>query len=200
MLIDLDTVLWRTRGQTWDYQIILCPTPPHIETWYDFCVDAFDSVIPHKTPKTFGGVLVTLNKDKINFIATVFQDPMRKDAIGRPVTHYMVYFPTPEHQGSKISRDWGIDVVQAFGDHWTKAFTEKEPLYDKFIDVRSQVKEVLISTVAGDPLQFEYQIHEKKKCQVMLQTSKLKPFPWLMTIVVGIILIILLALLYNKIT
>lgn len=175
MRIDLDSVLWRTRGQTWDYSFVLRPVHPSIETWYDFHADAFSGATPNTDPITVGGMLVTIDGEELRFVATTFQDPTLRDVAGRPVAHYLVWFPniagTPPD--FEIPPDWGPQVVHAFGEHWTTAFSSDGASDDDLLTTaRSLMKEVPISGAGGVTIRFERRIVEKKKRRVVPPASK----------------------------
>lgn len=165
MRIDLDSVLWRTRGRTWDYGFVLRPVHPHIETWYDFHADAFSGATPGRDPVSVGGVLLTIDGEKVPFVATTFQDPTLRDAAGRPVAHYFVWFPTIAGAPAdlELPADWGPQVVQAFGDEWKTAFSSDGASDDDLLaPARSMIKEVPLSDAGGSSIRFDRRVVEKK--------------------------------------
>lgn len=175
MRIDLDSVLWRTRGRTWDYGFVLRPVHPHIETWYDFHADAFSGATPGRDPVSVGGVLLTIDGEEVPFVATTFQDPTLRDAAGRPVAHYFVWFPTIAGAPAdlEIPADWGPQVVQAFGDEWKTAFSSDGASDDDLLaPARSMMKEVPLSDARGASIRFDRRVVEKKKRQAVPPTSK----------------------------
>lgn len=175
MRIDLESVLWRTRGHTWDYSFVLRPVHPHLEAWYNFHTDAFAGVAASTDATSVGGVLVTSEGEELRFVATTFQDPTLKDVAGRPVAHYLVWFPNIDGTecALNIAPDWGAQVVRAFGDHFRTAFASDDVSDDDLLaTARSFVKEVQLSSVAGVVIQFERRVVEKKKRQAIPPTSK----------------------------
>ncbi len=166
MRIDLDRILWRTRGHTWDYSFVLRPIDPHIDTWYDFHADAFSGRTPSRDPFSVGGVLHTMGNEELRFVATIFQDATLKDAAGRPVAHYIVWFPNIESVSSdfELPADWGSRIVQAFGDEWETAFSGDGASDDDILaTARLQVKHVQIPDTGGVSIRFDYQIEKKKR-------------------------------------
>lgn len=165
MRIDLDSVLWRTRGRTWDYRFVLRPVHPHIETWYDFHADAFSGVTPGRDPINVGGVLHTSGRTEVPFVATTFQDPTLRDAAGRPVVHYLVWFPTVSGVSAylEVPEDWGLQFVQAFGDEWKTAFSSDGASDDDLLEpARSRLKEVSLSDARNASIQLDRQIYERE--------------------------------------
>jgi hypothetical protein len=173
--IDLDSVLWRTRGRTWDYGFVLRPVHPHVETWYDFHADAFSGAAPGTSPISVGGVLLTVDGEKVSFVATAFQDAILKDAAERPVAHYLVWFPSLAGAplSFEIPADWGNQVIQAFGDEWKTAFSSDGASEDDLLaTARAFVKEVPLSDAGGVSIRFDRRVVEKKKRQALPRTSK----------------------------
>jgi hypothetical protein len=100
---------------------------------------------PGRDPVNVGGVLVTIEGEEVHFVATTFQDATLRDAAGRPVAHYFVWFPNiagapPDFE---LPADWGPQVVQAYGDEWKTAFSSDGASDDELLaTARSLVKEV----------------------------------------------------------
>jgi hypothetical protein len=126
--IDLDRILWRTRGHSWDYCFVLCPRQPVIDTWYDFHVEVFSGTTAGVHPVVSGGVLQLAHGGEIPFFATAFQDSALRDEAGRPIAHYLVWFPSLDEGAlhSNINPEWGFRVVEAFGPHWPAAHASME--------------------------------------------------------------------------
>lgn len=174
MRIDLDSVLWRTRGRTWDYSFVLRPLHPHIETWYDFHADVFSGATPGREPMNLGGILVTLKGEEVRFVATTFQDATLKDAAGRPIAHYFVWFPNLAGAplDFELPADWGPQIVRAFGDEWSTAFSSDGASdEDLLATARSLVKEVPQSDAGGVSVRFDRRVVEKKKRQSLAPTT-----------------------------
>lgn len=166
MRIDLDRVLWRTRGRGWDYSFTLVPAHPQIEAWYDFHADAFSDTTPGRGPSNVGGVLVRAAGEQIPFVATTFQDATLRDAAGRPVAHYLVWFPSLSGNPTEfeIPADWGSHVVQAFGETWNSVFAgdgalEAESLKRTCLFLR----EVNVPDASRVRVRFDRRVFEKKK-------------------------------------
>jgi len=121
--IGLNQLLWRTRGLNWDYSFLLRPTKP-IVTWYGFIEKVFASQTPTTTPKYVARFL----DDGVHrhfFHATLFVDPARQDAAGRPIAHYLAWFPSnvPELEVvDSIPTEWGNRVVETLSTQFDEVF------------------------------------------------------------------------------
>lgn len=124
MEVDLGSVLWRTRGKEWDYRFVLTPDRPFLEDCYGFHVEAFAGRSPESERVIIGGTLLSEGYQH-PFLATAFNDSSRRDAAGRPVAHYMIWFPDSHASDASIklpSLDWGTQVLEAMEADWTSAF------------------------------------------------------------------------------
>lgn len=201
MRVDLDSVLWRTRGRTWDYSFVLRPVHPRIETWYDFHADAFSGATPGREPINVGGVLRTIDGDEVCFVATTFQDPTLRDDVGRPVAHYFVWFPSVAGAPAdlELPADWGPQLLQAFGDEWKTAFSSDGASDDDLLaPARSLLKEVPLSDTGCAPIQLDRRVFEKKKRQAVLRTSRTNRSLLLTAAVVALILAVVISWLTNR--
>lgn len=175
MQIDLDSILWRTRGRAWDYCFVLRPVHPHIETWYDFHADAFSGAMPGAAPINVGGVLLTIEGEEVRFVATAFQDATLKDAAERPIAHYFVWFPNLPGAPPTllIPADWGNQLVRAFGDEWGSAFTSDGASDDDLLaTARSLMKAVDLAEASDVSVRFDRRVVEKKKRRALRRMSK----------------------------
>lgn len=122
--LDLKNVLWRTRGQHWDYSFVLRPVFPRVDSWYDVHVKVFAGISPDIVPVNRGGILV-LDSEKHRFVATAFQDARRRDAADRPVANYIIWFPSivgNETSGLSVPLSWGEQVASSLGAARAKTF------------------------------------------------------------------------------
>jgi|688.fasta_scaffold299814_2 hypothetical protein len=113
--VDLNEVLIRTRGKTWDYSFVLCPRKAFIDGWYDVHVKVFEGKVPDNLPINDVGVL-TDAMDRPVFVATAFADPIRRDDVGRPIVNYIIWFPNQTNSGIaelSVPSDWGSQVMAA---------------------------------------------------------------------------------------
>lgn len=158
MIIDLRSVLWRTRGRHWDYTFVLRPITPHRDGWYDVHKQVFASLTPGIEPATCGGVFVCGN-DKYNYMATTFLDELRHDIAGRSIAHYLIYFTKTglnEPDIRQVPKDWGKQVVSSFDIAFDKIFEQPHPEYqfliNECIESRANDGENLLS-VNGSAIQ-----------------------------------------------
>lgn len=195
MRIDLDSILWRTRGREWDYSFVLRPTHPHIETWYDFHTDVFAWTTPGTAPSVTGGFLSLGDGDEVPFIATSFQDSMLRDAVGRPIAHYLIWFPNTRGRPTdyEVTADWGAQVVRAFGDEWGSAFAgDGTSEGDLLATARSLLKEVALVDGEAVRVALKRDVVEKKKPPAGSRMRKSTRWLLLALTVVGVLLLLLL--------
>lgn len=124
MEVDLGSILWRTRGREWDYGFVLKPDHPFLEDCYGFHVEAFAGRSPEHERVIIGGTLLS-DGQRHPFLATAFNDSSRRDAAGRPVAHYIIWFPDSHASAASIklpSPDWGNQILGAVEAEWTPAF------------------------------------------------------------------------------
>lgn len=87
--LELDDVLYRTRGRDWDYGFLLQPARLLSEGWYALHRRIFANVEPSPSPLLLRGALgIGTGKP---FFATAFTDAERRDSQGRPVAHYVTW-------------------------------------------------------------------------------------------------------------
>jgi hypothetical protein len=154
--LDLQNVLWRTRGRHWDYTFVLQPASPLLDSWYDIHVKVFAGLTPGNSPVTRGGVL-SYGDERCPYLATTFRDSERLDVAGRPVAHYLVCFPSVEVDDSRllnIPKDWGEQIVLAFGGAFNMTFdlspselqdSETESIERVFANTRDQNNEFILA-------------------------------------------------------
>jgi hypothetical protein len=163
--IDLDNVLWRTRGLGWDYTFVLRPAHPHLNNWYDVHADVFSGTSPGATASNLGGVLHTADNQEVVFVPASFLDPGLKDSAARPIAHYLVWFPPVVGLRGELAvpPDWAIRVVEAFGDAWRDAFAgDGVSDADLLASARALIKEVVVADTATVPVSLARRVFEKK--------------------------------------
>lgn len=194
MLIDLDSVLWRTRGYEWDYSFILRPVHPHIETWYDFHADVFSETTPGATPSITGGFLRLGDGDEMPFVATSFQDPTLRDAAGRPIAHYLIWFPNTPGRPTEyaVATNWGAQVISAFGEEWRSAFDSDGSSDDDLLaTARSFLKEVALADGEAVRVALIRTVVEKKKHPDGARLRKSRRLLLLAVAAAGVLLLLL---------
>ncbi|MCZ7585370.1 MAG: hypothetical protein M5R36_19650 [Deltaproteobacteria bacterium] len=70
MEIDVSHVLWRTRGQNWDYSFILRPEQPAVNSWYEIHSQVFSNLTPDATQQTSGGT-ISIERKEVAFQSAV---------------------------------------------------------------------------------------------------------------------------------
>jgi hypothetical protein len=120
--VDLDRVLWLTRGRRWGYAFLLKPLLSPGDAWMNVHARIFADLTPSVTPYSVAGKLVDFHVERW-FIATTFLDPRRRDDLGRPVVHHVVWFP-PDERGARwvAPLDWGPQLVAALAPAYDAAF------------------------------------------------------------------------------
>lgn len=119
--IDLECVLWRTRGFTWDYDFVLEPSAPHSDGWYWMHRAVFAGVEPAETTRYCVGDLGEDTGEITPFVAAALLDPVRRDEHGRPIAHYIVWFHvgrTADEMQNATPSGW----EQKFLDHLSAVF------------------------------------------------------------------------------
>lgn len=190
--VDLQRLLWRTRGRTWDYCFVLQPVQLHINSFYQLHFEAFSGTKPEATPRTWGGVLIG-EESKLRFVATLFLDEDKVDTYDRPIAHYMVWFPTPGADADlRLPADWGAHLLRAFGEEWTSAYSSNGGADDdRLFDACAKINSVTVPHRERVVLlRFDRQVLEKKKRRPRQRS------PWTTTALsVGIALVLLFLIL-----
>lgn len=122
--INLENVLWRTRGRLWDYTFVLHPLYPSAVNWYDVHSKVFAGLTPAAVPVSRGGVVVD-GEEEHPFVATAFLDPVHRDAAGRPVAHYLIWFlqfNQPFGSSLNLPNNWGQQLTISLLDTRAQIF------------------------------------------------------------------------------
>ncbi|MDB4931265.1 MAG: hypothetical protein JWM10_3749 [Myxococcaceae bacterium] len=120
--VDLDRVLWLTRGRRWSYAFLLKPLISPGDSWMSIQARIFDGVKPSVSPYSVAGKAVEAVFERA-FIATAFVDPVRRDEWGRDVVHHLVWFPPDERAARMVApADWGPRLVDALAPAYDAAF------------------------------------------------------------------------------
>ncbi len=201
--LNLDNLLWRTRGQRWDYTFVLHPLAPFVDSWYEVHSKVFVGVTPSVVPASRGGTLFD-GDDEHCFIATAFQDPVHRDSAGRPIAHYMIYFlATDQLIGSTFTlpTDWGLQVLLAVRAIYDKNFealpsqtpeASGEEIEDSFASARGTADPIKLDGNSSSVLIESRIIVEKKKSTSISTTST----RWLRLFPATALLLFILALLW----
>ncbi|MCI0590992.1 MAG: hypothetical protein L0Y67_05225 [Gammaproteobacteria bacterium] len=89
------TLLWQTRGRYWDYEFVAIPDAPCLGSWWDVFNQIFGG-----SPDPRKGVVHRYGElpgpQPRPFVAVAFSDAVLRDEHGRPICHYLVWFPETE--------------------------------------------------------------------------------------------------------
>lgn len=187
--VDLHHVLWRTRGLNWDYTFLLRPILPDADRWYELHSRIFDGLAPETTEQDRMGTVLD-GDDEHGFIAATFLDPSRRDAAGRPISHYVVLFLPNEplkQEFDGVPENWGRQLVAALSPALDAAFglpvSEAEPNGRTIDDVEDIVAAELSSM--AEPIHIDGRkvaaargpsvTIEKKKQSLAVVRSSLNP-------------------------
>ena len=106
---------WKTRGRHWDYDFISTPTSPQLAAWSS----VVGEILEHEDPRAAQLVYGTLSAEEdgsFAFAAARFHDPVRQDWTGRPIQHFIVWFPTDmnvEDIPARLPGDWHLQALGA---------------------------------------------------------------------------------------
>lgn len=139
--LNLNNLLWRTRGHHWDYTFLLTPDYPATGSWYTFHHEVFAGISPSTDPVVYGGILLT-EEAQHAFIATAFRDDSKRDGARRSIAHYMVWFPIFSDPGNiidlRIRSDWGSAILDAIKPAWLRTFEAEEESNKYLVEVREK--------------------------------------------------------------
>jgi len=120
-VVETSRLLWRTRGEHWDYEFICVPEIPALPAW----LTALEAMIGDADASAGelryglleidepgpGGPLV------FPYVAARFLDPARKDWTGRQIQHFAVWFPPIPEEALEalpgaIPADWHLRALE----------------------------------------------------------------------------------------
>lgn len=79
----------------WDHEFVLVPREPALPAWGATFLAIFRDAAPTNAVETRAGTLAS-DAHSFPFAAATLYDPMRKDASGRRVQHFVVLFGEPD--------------------------------------------------------------------------------------------------------
>ncbi|WP_437916490.1 hypothetical protein WME73_18075 [Sorangium sp. So ce302] len=120
-VVETSRLLWRTRGEHWDYEFICVPEIPALPAW----LTALEAMIGDADASAGELRYGLLEIDEpgprgplvFPYVATRFLDPARKDWTGRQVQHFAVWFPPIPEEAIEalpgaIPADWHLRVLE----------------------------------------------------------------------------------------
>ncbi|AUX42493.1 hypothetical protein SOCE26_039260 [Sorangium cellulosum] len=118
--VEPSRLLWRTRGEHWDYEFICVPEVPSLPAWLTTLEAMVGDADAAAEELRYG----LLEIDELGapaprafpYVATRFLDPARKDWTGRPIQHFAAWFPpippeAVEVLPSVIPVDWHLRIL-----------------------------------------------------------------------------------------
>ncbi|WP_437665341.1 hypothetical protein [Sorangium sp. So ce1182] len=120
LLVETSRLLWRTRGEHWDYEFICVPETPALPAWLT-TLEAIVGDADAAAGELRYGLLEVHEQGPrepgvFAYVAARFLDPARKDWTGRPVQHFAVWFPpvapeAVETLPAAVPADWHLRVL-----------------------------------------------------------------------------------------
>ncbi|WP_433936429.1 hypothetical protein AB3662_17270 [Sorangium cellulosum] len=118
--VETSRLLWRTRGEHWDYEFICVPEIPALPAWLTTLeamlgdADAGAGELRHGLLEVDGSGRE--GPRAFAYVAARFLDPARRDWTGRKVQHFAVWFPPipPEEVDTlpaAVPADWHLRVL-----------------------------------------------------------------------------------------
>ncbi|WP_437692895.1 hypothetical protein [Sorangium sp. So ce176] len=118
--VETSRLLWRTRGEHWDYEFICVPEIPALPAWLT-TLEAMLGDADAGAGELRYGLLEIEGRGReapraFAYVAARFLDPARRDWTGRPVQHFAVWFPPvpPEEVEAlpaAVPEDWHLRVL-----------------------------------------------------------------------------------------
>ena len=110
------TLLWQTRGRYWDYEFVAVPDAPCVDSWWEVFNQIFGG-----GPEPRKGVVHRYGElpgsQPKPFVAVAFSDAVLRDQHGRPICHYLVWFPETEagpafeRLRTGLPEDWPTQIL-----------------------------------------------------------------------------------------
>ncbi len=119
-LVETSRLLWRTRGEHWDYELICVPEIPALPAWLTTLEAMIGDADAGAGEPRYGLLEIDGRGPEepraYPYVAARFLDPARKDWTGRQVQHFAVWFPPvpPEAVESlpgAVPADWHLRVL-----------------------------------------------------------------------------------------
>lgn len=119
-VVETSRLLWRTRGEHWDYEFICVPEIPALPAWLTTLEAMIGDADASAGELRYG--LLELDEHGprgtlvFPYVATRFLDPARKDWTGRQIQHFAVWFPPIPEEAIEalpgvIPADWHLRVL-----------------------------------------------------------------------------------------
>lgn len=118
--VETSRLLWRTRGEHWDYELICVPEIPSLPAWLTTLEAILGDADAGAGELRYGLLEVDDAAARapraFAYVAARFLDPSRRDWTGRRIQHFAVWFPPvpPEEVEAlptEIPADWHLRVL-----------------------------------------------------------------------------------------
>ncbi|WP_438029830.1 hypothetical protein [Sorangium sp. So ce233] len=119
--VETSRLLWRTRGEHWDYEFICVPEIPALPAWLT-TLEAMLGDADAGAGELRYGLLEVEGSGReapraFAYVAARFVDPARRDWTGRKVQHFAVWFPpvppeAVEALPEAVPADWHLRVLE----------------------------------------------------------------------------------------
>lgn len=127
LVLERRRLLWRTRGQYWDYLFLLRPEQPVLPGW----IQVFEQVFADdRAPSE--GVFYTRSSLRLpgfgrrhSFVAAALTDPVRCDFVGRRIQHFFIYMLRDESDADQFHAGWAERLLGKLGGGISTIFNEK---------------------------------------------------------------------------
>lgn len=127
LVLDRRRLLWRTRGQYWDYLFLLRPEQPSLPGW----LHVFEQVFSDDQAPAAGvfyaksSLRVRSSGPQHYFVAAALTDPARCDFVGRRVQHFFIYMLRSEEEAKQFHSGWAEQLLKSLDDGLTSIFDAK---------------------------------------------------------------------------
>lgn len=148
------TLLWQTRGRHWDYEFVAIPDEPCLFSWWDVFNQIFGGSPEPRTVPIFRYGEFPGPRPR-PFVAVAFSDSVLRDEHGRPICHYLVWFPElpagPEFDKLRtgLPEDWPKQILSTMRSYFESSDVfglGKSELRDMFKDGK-KLGEYLVARV-----------------------------------------------------
>ncbi|WP_438020365.1 hypothetical protein WMF18_15390 [Sorangium sp. So ce315] len=118
--VDTSRLLWRTRGEHWDYEFICVPEIPALPGWLTTLEALLGDADAGAGELRYGLLEVDDAAARapraFAYVAARFLDPARRDWTGRPIQHFAVWFPPVPPEAvdalpAAVPADWHLRVL-----------------------------------------------------------------------------------------
>ncbi|KYF54631.1 hypothetical protein BE08_04875 [Sorangium cellulosum] len=118
--VETSRLLWRTRGEHWDYEFICVPEIPSLPGWLTTLEAVLGDADAGAGELRYGLLEVDDAAARapraFAYVAARFLDPARRDWTGRQVQHFAVWFPPVPPEAvdalpAEVPADWHLRVL-----------------------------------------------------------------------------------------